>query len=218
MKKKLPLIVTFLFMAGISLAIWRSNSIRRDIDESNMRMQAAAGLENQGAEDSSGGGIAGMSVLGLEIVQGEKGHEIWHLVAENAVMSEQGGDIIAQKPYLTYYLNNKSDKLGPGDLATPDVLNVSSETGDVNQQENRLRFAGNVVATHKGDVLRTSQIDYDGGQNRLHCPEESQIEGKGIRGKTREMFWHLDDNTLHARGGVSLNFETGRMIFPGGAK
>lgn len=208
-KNKLVFLAVLLFIAAISAALLYSRGLRKQIDEANARIAAeSAGQTADGASD----GIGGMSITGMEIVQGEKGRELWRLVAKDAVMSEQGGDIVAQKPYLTYYLN--ADQAEPG--AEREILLVESDTGDVNQRDNRMRFVGNVVATHNDDVLTTELIIYDGASGRLNCPDESFIESVGMRGRADEMSWHLDDNTLHASGGVSLDLETSRSPGPGG--
>lgn len=202
MKNKLVFIVTFVIIAGIVSAVLYSRSIRKQID-------AAVSARNEnGTAETSGGpteGIGGMSISGMEIVQGEKGHELWRLVADGAVMSEEGGDIVAEKPYLTYYMYNENGER--------EVLYVTSDTGDVNQKENRIRFVGNVVVTHNQDMLTTSLIIYDGPNNRLNCPKKSWINSPGMKGVANTVSWHLDDNTLHANGGVNLNLETSRASF-----
>ena len=205
MKNKLVFIVTLVIIAGIAAAVFYSRSIREHIDTTaNARNET----ENAERHNRSTDGIGGMSISGMEIVQGEKGHELWRLIANGAVMSEEGGDIIAENPHLTYYMYNESGE--------KETLYVKSDTGDVNQKENRMRFIGNVVVTHNKDVLTTNLIIYDGSTNRLNCPEKSWIKSPGMEGEANTMFWHLDDNTLHANGGVNLNLDTKRAAFPTG--
>lgn len=194
MKNRLVFIVTLVIIAGIVSAVLYSRSIREQIDA------ATTGGPTEG--------IGGMSIDGMEIVQGEKGHELWRLIADSATMGEEGGDIIADKPRLTYYMYDESGER--------EVLYVTSDTGDVNQKENRMRFVGNVVVTHNQDVLTTNLIIYDGPNNRLNCPEKSWINSPGMKGVANTMSWHLDDNTLHANGGVNLDLETSRASFPTG--
>lgn len=213
-KNKLALLTVLLLAAVIAAAVMYSRNLRKQIDEVNARIAA----ENASAPAVPAGsleGIGGMSINGMEIVQGENGRELWRLVAQSALMSEQGGDIVAQKPYLTYYLDAETAQPGAG----RGTVIVESDEGDINQRENILRFIDNVVATHDNDVLTTSLIIYMGEADRLNCPEESFIESSGMRGKAREMSWHLDDNTLHAWGGVSIDFDTKRTArsVPGGA-
>lgn len=209
MKNKLSLAVILLLIAGITAAVFYSRKVRREIDETNARIEARNGnAEAAGPAD----GIGSMSITGMEIVQGEQGRESWRLKAQDALMSEQGGDIIAQRPYLTYYFSPGEDKPGVG----REVLFVESDTGDVNQQANRIRFVGNVVARYKDDVLTTSLLVYDGRNNRLDCPGESHIKSDNMTGRASRMSWHLDDNTLHASGGVSLDIETAPAAMPAG--
>lgn len=178
----------------------------------------AAAPEAGGQTADSG---AAMSIKGLEIQQGENGVELWRLKAAGAVMSQQGGDIVAEKPFLTYYFaeDNLENNTGQAQVAERSVITVQSDAGDVNQKENRIRFVGRVVAKHEDDTLETEVILYEGQQKHLRCPEPSVLIRPGMRGKANTMLWNLSDNTLHAQNGVSIDIETtrapGEALMPG---
>lgn len=218
-KNKLALLAVFCIIAAISAALLYSRNLRKHIDETNARIAAESAANQTPAAGQAPAvafdGIGGMSISGMEIVQGEKGREIWRLRAESALMSGQNGEIVAQRPHLTYYLD-AGNPLPGGERG---FITVESDTGDVDQQNNIMRFVGNVVAIHESDVLTTSLIIYEGATERLNCPEESFIRSEGMSGRANEMSWHLDDNILHARGGVNVNFDTARRTLPalGGA-
>lgn len=212
MKSRVVFIVVLLLIAaGISSAVLYSRNLRKRIDATNARIEAESAEQGE-TGSSRTKAVAGMDIKGMSIVQGEGGRERWMLVAEKLEMSEAGGDIVAQKPYLTYYLAHEASR------NAQNTLYVTSVTGDLDQQGNVMRFVDDVVATREDDVLTTSLLIYEGEKDRLHCPELSHIKSEGMNGTARELFWHLNDNTLHATGGVSLDFETSRRAGPGGIK
>ncbi|MDL2285116.1 LPS export ABC transporter periplasmic protein LptC [Desulfovibrio sp. OttesenSCG-928-F07] len=196
--------------------------------------QNLAQSESPEADDSA----AAMTIKGMEIKQGENGVELWHLVAEGAVMSQQGGDIVAEKPFLTYYfygdLADADNGTAIGSAPTtsgeaakgPDaaknerqLITVESDAGDVNQKDNRIRFVGNVQVKHELDLLKTSVILYEGPENTLTCPEPSVLIRPGVIGRAKTMQWDLNTNMLHASNGVTLDIETtraaGDSLIPG---
>lgn len=207
MKNKLVFLAILVVIAAIAGAVVYSRSIREQIDSASA-VQPGTEIRQDGTSTGPSDGIGGMSISGMHIVQGEQGHELWNLVADAAVMSEEGGDIVAQNPYLTYYMYD--------DEGGRENLYVKSQSGDVNQKDNMIRFVGDVVVTHLEDELTTSVIIYNGPENRLDCPEKSNMNSPGMRGTANTMSWHLDDNTLHASGGVDLDLDTSRSISPKG--
>ncbi|MDR2504353.1 MAG: LPS export ABC transporter periplasmic protein LptC [Deltaproteobacteria bacterium] len=154
-----------------------------------------------------------MEIIGVDMRHGEKGKELWRLKADAAVMSRHDGGIVAQNPFLAYYykdggLSASRDKSG--------VIVVRSESGDINQRDNRIAFIGQVRVSREQDLLETSRIVYEGKESRLICPQPSQISRPGLRGTADEMMVNLEDNTWHARKNVRVEFDTRRSVRRGG--
>ena len=155
-----------------------------------------------------------MEISGVNMRHGEKGRELWLLKADAAVMSRHDGGIVAHNPLLTYYYNKKGRLPASGNNGG--VIVVRSDSGEVNQQDNRIGFIGQVLVSREQDLLETSRIVYEGKESRLICPQPSKISRPGLRGTADEMVVNLEDNTWHARKNVRVEFDTRRSLRRGG--
>lgn len=191
MKKKYILLLLLLLLAGAGFYFWPSDPEEDFAHETLAEHEDAA---------------AAMSIRGMEIRQGEEGHELWRLKAEGAVMSQQGGEILAKKPFLTYYIKGVEGD----DTSNVSILTVESESGDVDQKDDRIRFVGDVQVRHEDDILDTALIIYEGNKNHLKCPEPSVLTRPGMRGLATEVVWDLEENILRATNGVDIDLETDR--------
>jgi hypothetical protein len=146
-----------------------------------------------------------IQIRGVNIVQGAAGLEQWRLKADSAVMGQRDGDIIAENPFLTYFVYG-GEEAGAARVVK-NLITVESESANIDREGNRLLFSGRVLAARGEDSLRGNLMLYDGGDRRLYCPERTAFARPGLWGDAGELVWHLEDNTLHADKGVDVDLE-----------
>ncbi|MDR2050350.1 MAG: LPS export ABC transporter periplasmic protein LptC [Deltaproteobacteria bacterium] len=195
-------VLACLLCAGLAIFIWKRGAEDPSPED----------LSEYAASDES----SDMDITGLEIHQGEDGRELWNLRATRAVMAQQDGDIVAENPFLTYYIRESASTGAGASFSSSgqeeETVTVQSGSGDVNQRENRIRFAGDVVVKRKEDVLYTNLLIYEGQDRSMFCPETSTLIRPGLRGESAELLWNLADNVLFGKNGVSITLETERRI------
>jgi LPS export ABC transporter protein LptC len=187
-----------LLCAGLGFFIWKAYSGDPSPEEYS---------EYSDSDESSD-----MDIIGLKMHQGEDGRELWNLNAARAVMARQGGDIVAENPFLTYYVRRNEGAPFSASGREEETVTVQSEGGDVNQEDNRIRFTGEVVVKRKEDALYTSLLIYEGRERSMFCPESSILIRPGLRGESAELVWDLATDVLFGKNGVNIDLETERRI------
>ncbi len=152
------------------------------------------------AENDSG---LSLSLKSIDLFQGEGGFEVWRLKAEWASMQKKGGKIFVEKPKLVY-------------LMPPDnrELFVTADKGDIDQQEQILRFIDNVFAYQGNNTLRGPLLVYNGTAKTMTFPDGGEFSGKGSSGSAPFVIWSMHSNTVEASGGVTVHFEGTPELFP----
>lgn len=149
-----------------------------------------------------------LSVSGLEISQGERGVEIWTLVAESAKMQEEGGVIWVEAPLLTYFVN--ADKENASDNAP---VTVESLKGEVDQANNMVSFIENVHAQSEDNAMYSRVLEYRGDVRALLTPEKTHFFWAKGQASADTGIWELDSGVFSANGNVEVEWE---MDQPGG--
>ena len=132
----------------------------------------------------------------IEILQGEKGAELWRLAAASARMKDGGGIVEAANPVLTYFMPGENKELV-----------VVAEIGDVDQASSRIRFVDSVSVRYAPNVLKTELLLYEGAARSLICPQGGVFGGQGMSGTAGHVTWSLDDAIIYAKGGVNISWE-----------
>lgn len=147
------------------------------------------------AAESATEDAIGLALKGINLVQGEKGIELWRLKANWAALNEEGGKINLEKPDVVYRV---------GDGETP--LHVTADKGQVEQNQQALLLRENVVCTYEGYILHAPLMTYDGKTRTMTFPDGAHIESHKTSGFAQILTWHLDTNTIEGHEGVRVSW------------
>jgi LPS export ABC transporter protein LptC len=155
---------------------------------------AVPAAEKGSQESASGSGDSSALDLALKAItltQGEGGFELWRLKAEWASIQKQDDKIFLLQPRLTYFMR-EDDK----------ILYVQSDTGDVDQAEQILRFIDNVRVTQDDTVITGPLLIYDGKTKTMTMPEGAELTDTGMQGSYRHLVWFMDTKRIETKGDV----------------
>jgi hypothetical protein len=172
---------------------------------------ATPAAENEEIQDEQENGKNPILVLqDIELRQGEKGTEIWHLKAEEASMEKKDRKITVKKPVATYFSP-------PPD---PDAFFISSVSGDIDQTNRMLRFFEGVRVIRQNAEVRGDLLLYNGTDRTITLPEGGSFSDGSMNGKAPLVRWRTAERLIEAEGGVTVVFSDGlkknRASAPGG--
>ena len=172
--------------------------------EDNGAQKSGSEQDGKTADRSEAGQENAMAIKGVDITQGEHGRKLWHLVAEEASMNEDGGIITLSTPFLTYF--------GEGDASAEKPLTVQSASGEIDQAQNIISFVGDVVVQDDDSVLRGEILTYDGNDKHLLTPKPVKFSTSSSSGSAGNVLWNLTTGVLYAKGGVDIEWETAKTL------
>ncbi len=140
--------------------------------------------------------VAALAVKAINLTQGENGVELWRLKANWGNMRRRDNVMELEKPNFTYYMppDNK-------------VITVTSNKGDIEQEEQKIRFVDSVVATYDGRLLHTSELLYFGKPREIVCPRGGRVTGEGYEGSANRIVWRMHEQIIEATGDVDVSFD-----------
>ncbi len=134
----------------------------------------------------------GVAMKGIELVQGEKGIELWRLKATWAQLRQSNNVIDVDSPDLVYQMDGGRQ------------LRIVAQKGEVQQQVQLVRMWDDVHATHDRHELFASLMVYNGTSRTMYFPEGARIEGQSISGNATRLEWDMAADVLRGNDGVSL--------------
>lgn len=134
----------------------------------------------------------GVAMKGIELVQGEKGIELWRLKATWAQLRQSNNVIDVDSPDLVYQMDGGRQ------------LRIVAQKGEVQQQVQLVRMWDDVHATHDRHELFASLMVYNGTSRTMYFPEGARIEGQSISGNATRLEWDVAADVLRGNDGVSL--------------
>lgn len=140
----------------------------------------------------------GLALKGIELVQGEKGIELWRMKATWAALRQEKGVIDVDSPDIVYRV---------GDDEIP--LHVVADKGQVLDGQKFLRLWDHVVCTYKDNVLRAPLMTYNSTSRLMVFPDGADIEGTDSKGKAKHLTWDLVTNVIEGTGGVRVDWNRG---------
>ncbi len=145
--------------------------------------------------------VAALAMRAITLTQGEHGAELWRLKAEWGNMRRRDNIMELEKPRFTYYMppDNKP-------------VEITSEKGDIAQEEQIIQFIDSVVATYEGKILRAPQMTYYGKQREIVCPRGGDIQGEGYVGSADKIVRHVNEQEIEATGNVDFTYESEQDI------
>lgn len=150
--------------------------------------------DSDGGPDSDGGALD-LALRSISLSQGEGGFELWRLKAEWANMYKAEGIIVVLQPRLTYFLRDDQDG----------EMKVRAEKGDINQDEQILRFIDKVKVTAPDKVLTGELLVYNGTAKSMTLPEGGDFATRSANGRADVITFHIDEKRIFASGGVRVN-------------
>lgn len=146
--------------------------------------------------------VAALAMKAITMTQGEQGMEIWRLKASWGNVRRKDSVMELEKPMFTYYM--------PPDNKAVTIL---SDKGDVEQEEQKIRFLDSVVATYEDKTLFAPEMHYVGKARDVICPRGARVVGLGYEGTANEIVWHMNDQIITAFGNIDVTFESDADIF-----
>lgn len=137
--------------------------------------------------------VAALAMKAINLTQGEKGLELWRLKAEWGNLRRRDNIMELEKPRFTYYM--------PSDGT---ALTVHSASGDISQEEQKIRFVDSVVATYEENTLLAPEMIYMGKSREIICPRGGRVNGRGFWGSAETINWQMSNNILEASGSVDV--------------
>jgi LPS export ABC transporter protein LptC len=134
----------------------------------------------------------GVAMKGIELVQGEKGIELWRLKATWAQLRQSNNVIDVDSPDLVYQMDGGRQ------------LRIVAQKGEVQQQVQLVRMWDDVHATHDRHELFSSLMVYNGTSRTMYFPEGARIEGQSLSGNATRLEWDVAADVLRGSDGVSL--------------
>lgn len=148
--------------------------------------------------------VAALAMKAVNMTQGENGAELWRLQAEWANVRRKDNIMELEKPNFTYY-------------TAPDnvPLTVTSEKGEVDQEEQTVRFIGSVVATCQDRIVKAPVMVYSGKRRDLVCPEGADMAvADKMAGSANRIVWDLKTKILNGFGDVDMTFRNNAAFIP----
>lgn len=193
------------FAAGALLVAWY---IYTDgtMNLKNARKKIIQEAQEAVVQSASPEDVAALAMKAVNMTQGENGAELWRLKAEWANVRRKDNIMELEQPKFTYY-------------TAPDnvPLSITSEKGEVNQEEQIVRFIGSVVATYQDRIVKAPVMVYSGKRRDLVCPEGADMAGANdMAGSANRVVWDLGTKILNGFGNVDMTFHNNTAPTPAG--
>uniref|UniRef100_B8DJR5 LPS export ABC transporter periplasmic protein LptC n=1 Tax=Nitratidesulfovibrio vulgaris (strain DSM 19637 / Miyazaki F) TaxID=883 RepID=B8DJR5_NITV9 len=134
----------------------------------------------------------GVAMKGIELVQGEKGIELWRLKATWAQLRQSNNIIDVDSPDIVYQMDGGRQ------------VRILAKKGEVQQQAQTMRMWDDVHATHDSHDLFARLMVYNGTSRTMYFPEGARIEGQSLSGNATRLEWDMTSDVLRGSGGVTM--------------
>lgn len=184
MRRRTLLILLLVALVVGGAAVWRWQAGMRKALESAM---TGAATDPATLEEA-----VGVAMKGIELVQGEKGIELWRLKATWAQLHQNNNIIDVDSPDIVYQMDGGKQ------------LHIVARKGEVQQQAQMMRMWDEVHATHDRHELFAHLMVYNGTSRTMYFPEGARIEGQSLSGNATRLEWDMAADVLRGSDGVSM--------------
>lgn len=184
MRRRTLLILLAVAVAAGGAAAWNWQAGVRKALETAMSGEAPSSSTLEEA--------VGVAMKGIELVQGEKGIELWRLKATWAQLRQSNNIIDVDKPDLVYQMDGGKQ------------VRIVAQKGEVQQQVQLVRMWDDVHATHERHELFASLMLYNGTSRTMYFPEGARMAGQSMSGNATKLEWDVAADVLRGSDGVSL--------------
>ena len=182
-----------LLLAVAAFAVWYLDDPASRIDDAAGKVTASveAGETPQVGEDD----LSTLAMKSIDLRQGEGGTLLWRLRAEWGAMRQEDELMVLEKPHFIYRMEEDRE------------LQITSDTGEIDQDAQTVRFIGTAVATVDDSILRTRLMVYDGKTRTLTLPDPVEFEGPEMSLRAARAIWYLDEQHIVAEERVVAHWE-----------
>jgi len=193
MKKFFGVVCVFIAM-GVACYFYFGKSVNpASIKKQIVQEAQDAVLNNADPED-----IAALAMKTIQLTQGEHGAELWRLKADWGNMRRKDNVMELEKPSFAYYMppDNK-------------VVTIVANKGEIEQEEQKIRFIDSVVITYEGRTLHAPEVIYFGKPREIICPQGGMVQGQeGYEGSAaRNIVWYMKNQIIEAVGDIAVSFD-----------
>ena len=184
--RRRTLLILLLVMALVvgGAAAWRW--------QAGMRKALESAISGGATDPATLEEAVGVAMKGIELVQGEKGIELWRLQATWAQLHQSNNVIDVDSPDLVYQMDGGRQ------------LRIVAKKGEVRQQVQMMRMWDDVHATHDRHELFARLMVYNGTSRTMYFPEGARIEGQSLSGNATRLEWDMASDVLRGSDGVTM--------------
>jgi Uncharacterized protein conserved in bacteria len=191
--KKLFGVVCVLIAMGVACYFYFGGSVNPASIKKQLAQEAQDAVLNNAAPEE----IAALALKAIQLTQGEQGVELWRLKADWGNMRRKDNVMELEKPSFTYYMppDNK-------------VVTIVANKGEIEQEQQIIRFIDSVVITYEGRTLHAPEVVYFGKPREIICPQGGLVQGQGYEGSAaRNIVWYMKNQVIEAVGDIAVLFD-----------
>lgn len=198
MKKVVSIAVLVAVAAGIGWYLFTGGAMSLDAAKKQFKRAARDAVVSSSASPED---VAALAVKAVDMTQGEKGFELWRLKADWGSIRRNDDIMELEKPKFTYYM--------PPDNVE---LKITSDKGEIEQEDQRIRFMDNVRAMFGERTVTANLILYEGKNRQVIFPTGAHITGASFDGTADRVVWRLQDQVVEATGDVDITFKNDQDV------
>ncbi len=134
-----------------------------------------------------------LTLVDVDIVQGSEGSKSWELKAEWAKYVESSSNLLAQKPFITFW-NDENDDTSP--------IFIEGELGKVLENNTRITLNNDVKISQDTMILEGNLLEVLVEKSLFIFPEGGLLTSPTNLGRANTMTWNSKVNTIDATGDV----------------
>ncbi len=144
-------------------------------------------------ENSDSSHDINLSLVDIQLEQGEEGEKVWEMEAEWANYAEKSGNLFAYKPNVIYYDKNKN----------PDENTyIKGETGKVLENNSLITLSKDVRIDKNTMNIVGDYLEFVPESEFASMPLGALLEAEETIGKAKSLSWDMLKNDIQAKGNV----------------
>lgn len=184
MRRRTLLILLLVALVVGGAAAWRW--------QAGMRQALETAISGGHADPATLEEAVGVAMKGIELVQGEKGIELWRLKATWAQLRQSNNVIDVDSPDIVYQMDGGKQ------------VRILAKKGEVQQEAQMVSMWDDVHATHDRHELFARLMVYNGTSRIMYFPEGARIEGQSLSGNATRLEWDMASDVLRGSDGVTM--------------
>ncbi len=134
-----------------------------------------------------------LTLVDVNIVQGSEGNKSWELKAEWAKYVESTSNLLAQKPFITFWDDENKNSL---------PITIEGKVGKVLENNTRITLNEDVKISQDTMALEGKLLEVLVEESRFIFPDGALLSSPTNLGRANTMTWNSKINTIDATGDV----------------